>query len=349
VKFGCQWAQFVEGKKMQAKQLIVFDMDGVIIDVSRSYRETVRKTARLFFKGAHGWDDLPDPLFQLTDLAHVKQSGGLNNDWDLTCLILSLLFSVIKKANRPENENMQGWTDYQKAIKKLDVSGLAEFLHTTGRPLTILLEEKGKQPDTFISSFYSGDVGSGNIIKQIFQEIYLGSALFEKTYQMQVKVYPGEGYINREALLIKKSILEDLSIDNIMAIATGRPEVEAYYALNLFDLKKYFSIIYTLDDCIREEQRIYKEERLTLSLSKPNPFMLDAIAENVTGDYTGLYYVGDMPDDMIAASRSVSGFKGVGLLLSAPDKDGLKKDLMRAGADYVIEDFKELRRIIAAG
>ena len=331
---------------MKAKQLIVFDMDGVIIDVSRSYRETVRQTARLFFKGARAWENLPDPLFPLADLARVKQSGGLNNDWDLTCLILSLLFPVIKKSNRPENENRQGWTDYENAIKDLDVTGLAEFLHTATRPLTTLLEEKGKQPDAFVSSFYSGDVGSGNIIKQIFQEIYLGKALFEKTYQMRVKVHFGGGYINREELLIEKSMLEELAKKNMMAIATGRPEVEAYYALNFFDLKKYFPIIYTLDDCIREEQKIYKEERVTVSLSKPNPFMLDAIAENVKEDCTGFFYVGDMPDDMIAASRSVSGFKGVGLLLAAPDRDGLKEDLISAGADYVIENFEELRRII---
>ncbi|MBW1837965.1 MAG: hypothetical protein JRI99_13715 [Deltaproteobacteria bacterium] len=177
---------------MKAKQLIVFDMDGVIIDVSRSYRETVRQTARLFFKGARAWENLPDPLFPLADLARVKQSGGLNNDWDLTCLILSLLFAVIKKSNRRENENRQGWTDYENAIKDLDITGLAEFLHTATRPLTTLLEEKGKQSDAFVSSFYSGDVGSGNIIKQIFQELYLGKALFEKTYQMRVKVHPGE-------------------------------------------------------------------------------------------------------------------------------------------------------------
>jgi len=48
---------------MKSKALIVFDMDGVIIDVSRSYRDTVRQTARLFFKGAESWKDLPDPLF----------------------------------------------------------------------------------------------------------------------------------------------------------------------------------------------------------------------------------------------------------------------------------------------
>ena len=35
---------------MQNKKLIVFDMDGVLIDVSRSYRDTVRQTAKLFLK-----------------------------------------------------------------------------------------------------------------------------------------------------------------------------------------------------------------------------------------------------------------------------------------------------------
>ena len=80
---------------MKPKRLIVFDMDGVLIDVSRSYRDTVRQTAKLFFKGACSREDLPDPLFQLSDLARVKQSGGLNNDWDLTCLIINLLFSLV--------------------------------------------------------------------------------------------------------------------------------------------------------------------------------------------------------------------------------------------------------------
>ena len=86
---------------MRSQRLLVFDMDGVIIDVSRSYRDTIRQTARLFFKGAHSWENLPDPLFPLSDLARVKQSGGLNNDWDLTFLVISLLFAFEKKNQRP--------------------------------------------------------------------------------------------------------------------------------------------------------------------------------------------------------------------------------------------------------
>ena len=86
---------------MKIPKLIVFDMDGVLIDVSGSYRETARQTARLFFDEARGFGKLPDPLFPLTDLAELKQTGGLNNDWDLTALTLHLLFALVKTPAGP--------------------------------------------------------------------------------------------------------------------------------------------------------------------------------------------------------------------------------------------------------
>jgi len=329
---------------MKLPRLIVFDMDGVIIDVSRSYRDTVRETAKLFFKGAQSWETLPDPLFSLSDLASVKQSGGLNNDWDLSFLVICLLFSLVSKSKTSDDRDT--WQRYQKTITHCDVKALTQFLRSTDIPLSTMLEQKGKIKDEFIASLYRGDVGSGNIIKQIFQEIYLGKDLFESTYGIPIKVYRNEGYINREKLLIDKSVLSSLSKDNILAIATGRPKAEAYYPLDFFELKDFFSIIYTLDDCLMEEKRILHEKGNKVSLSKPNPFMLDAIAETNSREVSKLYYVGDMPDDMIAASRSKAGFIGVGILKSSPEKDNLKKELVRAGADYIIEDMEELKRII---
>jgi HAD superfamily hydrolase (TIGR01548 family) len=329
---------------MKPKRLIVFDMDGVLIDVSRSYRDTVRQTVKLFFKGARSREDLPDPLFPLSDLARVKQSGGLNNDWDLTCLIINLLFSLVKTPKI--HEDSDSWSRYQKTINRCDVAVLAQFLRSTNRPLTTLLEKKGKLNDEFIMRLYVNDVGSGNIIKQIFQEIYLGKDLFQLTYGMPPKVYNGEGYINRENLLVKKSILEYLSKNNILAIATGRPKAEADYPLDFFDLRKYFTIILTLDDCITEEKKILEQEGKKVSLTKPNPYLLDAIAETKKHEASGFYYIGDMPDDMVTASRSRAGFIGIGLLSSSPDKANLKRGLLRTGADYIIEDFEELKRII---
>jgi phosphoglycolate phosphatase-like HAD superfamily hydrolase len=53
-----------------------------------------------------------------------------------------------------------------------------------------------------------------------------------------------------------------------------------------------------------------------------------------------------MPDDMMAASRSRAGFIGIGVLKSSSEKDSLRRDLEAAGADYIIEDFDELVKIV---
>jgi phosphoglycolate phosphatase-like HAD superfamily hydrolase len=191
-----------------------------------------------------------------------------------------------------------------------------------------------------------GDVGSGNIIKQIFQEIYLGAELFKSTYNLEPDIYRGKGYILREKLLLDRSILEELSQENLLAIATGRPRSEAEYPLKHFQLRQFFPVVLTLDDCVSEEKRIFEEEGRAISLSKPDPFMLDAIAEGHRNAVNGFFYIGDMPDDMLAAARSRVGFKSIGILISAPDKSSLKKNLLRAGADFIIDDFEGLEGLI---
>jgi HAD superfamily hydrolase (TIGR01548 family) len=331
-------------EKTVSRALIVFDMDGVIIDVSRSYRETIRMAARLFFKGAASWENLPDPLFSHADLAQVKQSGGLNNDWDLTFLIINLLFTRVQKSIQYGDSSP--WANYKKTIKCCDVAGLARFLIEKSNPLSTLLNENGRISNDFITSLYTGDVGSGNIIKQMFQEIYLGKALFESTYQVQAEVFHEKGLIDQETLLIDDSTLKNLSRHHILAIATGRPRIEADYPLDLFNLKKYFDGVLTLDDCINEEKKRFKKDGKKVSLSKPNPFMLDAIAAALESKVSEYYYVGDMPDDMMAASNSGTGFISVGILKSSLEKDRLRRDLELASADYIIEDFDELIKIV---
>ena len=332
---------------MKPKKLIVFDMDGVLIDVSNSYRDTVRQTAGLFFSPAKHAGRLPEPLFDLADLAEVKQSGGLNNDWDLSCLVISLLYTPLEKTTI--SDIGAPWSTYRNNISRCDVRRLADYLDSTDRPLQSLLEQHGKIKDPFITRFYQGDVGTGNIIKQIFQEIYLGEKLFISTYEGTPQMYHGDGYILREKVLIGQSILKKLSQEHILAIATGRPQAEAYYPLKHFNLKDYFRVIYSLDDCLREEQRILKKSGKKISLSKPHPYMLDAIAEELTGEVEESYYVGDMPDDMQAAANSRTDFKGIGILLSAPEKEILKNNLTRAGADYIVKDFQGLNKIIDSG
>ncbi|MDD3150111.1 MAG: aminotransferase class I/II-fold pyridoxal phosphate-dependent enzyme [Candidatus Gastranaerophilales bacterium] len=60
------------------KDLIIFDMDGVLVDTSNSYRMAIKKTFEFFAKKEITFDKIQK----------AKNQGGLNNDWDLTEFLL---------------------------------------------------------------------------------------------------------------------------------------------------------------------------------------------------------------------------------------------------------------------
>lgn len=59
--------------------VLVFDVDGVLVDVSASYRETIRATVK-YFTGEEASHDL---------IQEFKNQGGWNNDWDLVLRLVS--------------------------------------------------------------------------------------------------------------------------------------------------------------------------------------------------------------------------------------------------------------------
>jgi HAD superfamily hydrolase (TIGR01548 family) len=328
----------------QAPNLIVLDMDGVIMDVSASYREAVRMTTRLFFKGTPNWHQLPNPLISLDEIAAVKQTGGLNNDWDLTYRILDLLMSLVYWAN--DIPSGDPWVIHENVNKNADISDLIHHLTSHDTPLQYLLGQKDIQANLFVQTMSANDVGTGNVIKQIFQELYLGKDLFFQTYNLHPQLYEAEGLINREKLLVNPNTIQKLADGNLLAIATGRPKTEADYPLQKFKISKYFKTVLTLDDCIRAERAVREKNGHMVSFSKPHPYMLDTIAEIHVDSKPKCYYIGDMPDDMAAALRSKYGYAGIGFTASTPNKQALDQVLKEAGATHVINDFDELPTIL---
>src|SRR4051794_34522117 len=57
---------------------VVFDMDGVLVDVSESYRETIQRTVQHFTAKAVTRDDIQE----------WKNRGGWNDDWALSTAMI---------------------------------------------------------------------------------------------------------------------------------------------------------------------------------------------------------------------------------------------------------------------
>ena len=65
--------------KLNKYDTLLFDMDGVLVDVSKSYRVAIKQTAEYFLK---------DKEITFEQIQKYKEKGGLNNDWDCTQAIL---------------------------------------------------------------------------------------------------------------------------------------------------------------------------------------------------------------------------------------------------------------------
>ncbi|MDP3766199.1 MAG: histidinol-phosphate transaminase [Nanoarchaeota archaeon] len=110
--------------------LLIFDIDGVLADVSKSYRIAIKLTAEYFTK----------EKITLEEIQSYKNKGGYNSDWDLTEAIIKSRGKNIKKQEIIEKFQYyynklfdnEKWLLDKKSLKKLSKKyNLAIF---TGRP-----------------------------------------------------------------------------------------------------------------------------------------------------------------------------------------------------------------------
>lgn len=330
---------------------LLFDMDGVLIDVEGSYREVVRQTVLIYLKNVLGFIFKDETWLTLKNIDAIKKSGGLNNDWDLTYTILNtilikffdrnnkVLLNSLKNAKSNEEDILKIIDSFKLHFNKIKIE---DFLHRFN--LIDAYKEVKTTGQISIFLFNDGDVGSGNIVKRIFQEVYLGKEVFKEIYGLAPLFYSKEkGLIENERLIPEKSIIKDLSRKNILGIATGRPAVEAIYALKRFELETFFKVVVTEDDILKAEKANGELFR------KPHPFIIQECIRRVGWkDKKKVYYIGDMPDDIEASIRA--GVNPIGFVYAQgkAENEILKHIgiLKEKGAKRTITDFALLNDFV---
>ncbi len=337
--------------------LLIFDMDGVLIDVSQSYRKTIQQTIHLYLTDCLG---LRADLVSPEAISLFKATGGFNNDWDLTAGFLRYLLSISKIPSLPQKRHFSAPEEtvlflqkhlrhfHQRGIIRVQRKHLLSFLDqvkASGGGLKGVRKVLKGIGEGWI--YHSGDLHQQNLVKRIFQEIYLGEK-FSSHYHLQPLFYREEGLYLREKLLIKREILSSLRKRMKLGIASGRPRFEAELALKQFQLAPYFDTLVTLDECEEEEERIFKDTGKKVRRSKPHPYpILRAIREVGLSD-PQCGYVGDVADDMIAAkaARKEAKMLAIGFVSGHQNRKAIEESLRRSGADWIIRNPAELLRLI---
>ncbi|MEW6376745.1 MAG: HAD hydrolase-like protein [Thermodesulfobacteriota bacterium] len=341
--------------------ILIFDMDGVLIDVSRSYRKTIQQTVNLYLETCLGFKRGKRKLVTEETISLFKSVGGFNNDWDLTSGLLLYLLSISgippfqrrRRCSSIEEVVLYLKTKSSKfckkrfiRIKKKHFTSFLEEVKSSGGGLNGVRRALGASWNGWI--YRSGDFDKENLVKRIFQEIYLGKK-FASYYHLRPLFYRGQGYYLQEKLLISREILTSLRKKVRMGIASGRPRFEAELALKRFRLFHYFDSIVTLDECEEEEARILHATGRQVKYSKPHPYSILRTVQEIGIPNPICGYVGDVVDDMLAANAAKKELPilAIDFLSSHSKQKTMKEPLWRAGADLVIEKPRDLLQLIS--
>ena len=85
---------------MPLPPLLIFDMDGVLVDVRSSYRQVVIQTVQFYLGDCLGLA-LPPGLVTPALVETCKLMGGFNNDWDLTAGLIGYFLTHLPSAPEP--------------------------------------------------------------------------------------------------------------------------------------------------------------------------------------------------------------------------------------------------------
>lgn len=336
--------------------LLIFDMDGVLIDVSQSYRKTIQQTIHIYLKDCLG---VRANLVSHEEISLFKSVGGFNNDWDLTTGFLLYLLSLSGLPPSPKRRRFpnvkEALTFLKKkssefkptTIKPPQKNHLADFLKKVKSSCGGLKAVRHGLKNSLEGWVYgSGDLDRENLVKRIFQEVYLGKK-FTAYYHLPRLFHKEDGLYRQERLLIPRSILSSLRKKTRLGIASGRPRFEAELALKRFRIFPYFDSVVTLDECEQEEARILKISGKRRKLTKPHPYSLLKVIEEIGISNPRCGYIGDVVDDMRAAraARKESNILAIGFLSSHTNRKETKEFLLQSGADLIIESPQDLLRV----
>ena len=251
---------------------VIFDCDGVLIDVSKSYDQAILKTTQYVLENFAKINDAIDVDFKIID--GFKSTGGFNDEVDLTyAAIISLV--AAKKLEKDQTSFIFG------VIKNADSSGILS--------VEKYLENQVDISDIKKQLSYPG-VHHENPLYQIFDQLFYGPELYQKLFENSSK-FSESGLIEQDDVILNNLLIEKLQkkFDSKIAIVTGRGKESISYSLKTllekFDLKN--SVF--LEDESRE-------------LAKPNP---QSLLDSIKGMNSVLtLFVGDSMEDFIMANKA---------------------------------------------
>ena len=305
-------------QKISKFDSIIFDCDGVLVDIRKSYDYAINKTISAIMNDIFN-DDVND-IINSKILYSLKASGGFNDEVSVVyTAILTLVAS--KKTNIPFEKLIID------VIENSDESGIISIDNFFINSKIDLKEIKNKLDYT--------NSRKESYIHKMFNQLFYGPELYEEIFN-EKSSFSEKPLIDKDDIVLDENLMSKLKnrFGKKISTVTGRGIFAFSYSMK--DFLENFDI----------EHSVFLEDR-SLDLAKPNP---DSLIESISGiNSKCVLYVGDSMEDL----KMVEKCKDKGLDVSfcgiygSSDEPELKYQLFRKNnASFIIESIQELPKAL---
>ncbi|MDC3254053.1 HAD-IA family hydrolase [Nitrosopumilus sp.] len=251
---------------------LIFDCDGVLIDITKSYDETIIKTTKYVLETLVNISDAIDIDFKIID--GFKSTGGFNDEVDLTyASILSII--AAKKLKKDQTEFIF------TVIKNSDSTGIKSVENFLKTQIDI---------SEIINKLSYPGTHKENILYQIFDQLFYGPKLYSELFKT-ISKFSDPGLIENDYVIFNDELCIKLQkkFDKQISMVTGRGKESVNYSLKYLLEKFDLTNSVFLEDESRE-------------LAKPNP---QALLNCIIGmNSKSCLYVGDSMEDFLMAKKA---------------------------------------------
>lgn len=296
---------------------IIFDCDGVLIDIKKSYDLTIIKTTKYILEN---FSRIFDSIKIDSKIINgFKSTGGFNDEVDLTyASIISLV--AAKKLQKDQRKFIF------EVIQNCDSSGIIsaeKYIES----LTEIDDIKNKL--TYPGTHHE------NPLYKIFDKIFYGPDLYEKLFKIKSD-FLDPGLIDNDIVIVNDSIISKLNkqFNSKISIVTGRGKESVKYSLKR--LLNQFNL----------DSSVFLEDE-SRTMAKPNPSSLIQAIKGMK--LSNSIYVGDSMEDLIMAKKATEkGYNATfcGIIGTSTNPQVKLELFKKNGALLVLESINLLPKVL---
>ena len=305
-------------QKIQKFDSIIFDCDGVLVDIRNSYDNAINETISTIMDELFG-DKVSNVV---TSKIHfgLKSVGGFNDEVAIVYAIVMTL--VASKKSKIQFENLI--VDVIDNANETGINSIDNYLTSQNIDLTEIKLKLDYENSRKVS-----------YIHKIFNKLFYGPTLYEEIFNEKSQ-FSQKPLIDMDDIVLDNALMLKLKnrFGNKISTVTGRGKFAFSYSMKNF-----------LNE-IDMEHSVFLED-LSLDMAKPNP---KSLIESISGiESKCSLYIGDSMEDLMMVEKCKERGYDVSFcgIYGSSDEPELKYDLFRKNnASFILESIQELPKAL---